>query len=64
MPEKTDELSGLIVTAIIGGAFIPPLMGFVSDKTSPMVGFIVPLVAILYIGWTALTNLKTTPAMR
>jgi len=64
MPNKTDELSGLMVTAIVGGAFIPPLMGFVSDKTSPTVGFIVPLAALLYIGWTAIASLKTAPATR
>ena len=59
MPDKSDELSGLMVTAIVGGAFIPPIMGFVSDKTSVELGFLVPLVAIAYIGWTALKNLKT-----
>ena len=59
MPDKSDELSGLMVTAIVGGAFIPPIMGFVSDKTSVELGFLVPLVAIVYIGWTALKNLKT-----
>ena len=64
MPEKSDELSGLMVTAIVGGAFIPPIMGFVSDKTSPTVGFIVPLIALLYIGWTALSNLRPAPVTR
>jgi MFS transporter, FHS family, L-fucose permease len=64
MPEKTDELSGLMVTAIVGGAFIPPIMGFVADKTSPAMGFIVPLVALLYIGRTAIANLKPAPVTR
>ena len=58
MPEKTDELSGLMITAIVGGAFVPLIMGFVSDRTSPKIGFIVPLIALLYIGWTAVSNLK------
>jgi len=56
MPEKTNELSGLMVTAIVGGAFLPPLMGFVADKTTVTTGFIVPLVALLYIGWVSLTK--------
>ncbi len=64
MPEKTDELSGLMVTAIVGGAFVPPLMGFVADVTSPTVGFAVPLAALLYIGWTAIRNLKPALALR
>lgn len=58
MPEKTDALSGLMVTAIVGGAFIPPIMGFVADHTSPKIGFIVPVIALLYIGWVALMNPK------
>lgn len=58
MPEKTNELSGLMITAIIGGAFLPPIMGIVTDSYSIVVGFIVPLLAILYIGWTAVKNLK------
>ena len=60
MPQKTNELSGLMVTAVVGGAFIPPIMGFVADKTAVEFGFIVPLVALLYIGWTSLKNLKVS----
>jgi FHS family L-fucose permease-like MFS transporter len=59
MPEKTNELSGLMVTAIVGGAFIPPIMGFVADRTAIEFGFVVPLVALLYIGWVSLSNLKS-----
>jgi len=54
LPERTNELSGLMVTAIVGGAIIPPIMGFVADKTSIILGFLVPLAAIVYIGWIAL----------
>ncbi len=49
MPERSNELSGLMVTAIVGGAILPLIMGFVGDKTSVMIGFMVPLAAILYI---------------
>ena len=56
MPEKTNELSGLMVTAIVGGAFIPLLMGFVADKTSVVTGFIVPLAALFYIGWASVSQ--------
>lgn len=55
MPERTNELSGLLITAIIGGAFIPFIMGFVQDKTSLLVGFVVPLICLLYV---ALFHLK------
>ena len=59
MPEHTNELSGLMVTAIVGGAILPPMMGLVADHTTVQLSFLVPLAAILYITWTALMNLKS-----
>lgn len=53
MPERSNEISGLMVTAIVGGAIIPPLMGFVADMSSVTVGLLVPLAAMLYILYTA-----------
>jgi fucose permease len=49
MPLRSNELSGLMVAAIVGGAIIPPLMGLVADLTSTLVAFIVPLVCVLFI---------------
>ena len=56
LPQFTNELSGLMVTAIVGGAILPPLMGLVSDRSSVLIGFLVPMAAILYITWTAFLN--------
>jgi fucose permease len=56
MPEKTNELSGLMVTAIVGGALIPPIMGIVADLTSVVFGFIVPLLALLYVTFTSIKS--------
>jgi FHS family L-fucose permease-like MFS transporter len=56
MPEHTNELSGLMVTAIVGGAFVPPVMGFVADHSTVQLSFLVPMAAILYITWTAMMN--------
>lgn len=58
MPEHTNELSGLMVTAIVGGAILPPLMGLLADSSSVQTSFLVPLAAILYITYTALMNLR------
>jgi fucose permease len=58
MPEHTNELSGLMVTAIVGGAFLPPLMGMVADRTSVQLGFLVPIAALAYITWVAFANLS------
>jgi MFS transporter, FHS family, L-fucose permease len=58
-PQESNLLSGLMVTAIVGGAFLPPLMGLLADAThSIKLGFLVPLSAILYITWVSLVNLK------
>lgn len=56
LPQYTNELSGLMVTAIVGGAILPPLMGLVSDNSSVLIGFLVPMAAIAYITWTAFLN--------
>ena len=48
-PEKTNEISGLMVTAIIGAAFLPPLMGALADFLGVLAGFAIPAIATLYI---------------
>jgi len=58
LPERTNELSGLMVTAIVGGAFLPPLMGLAADHATVQIGFLVPLAAILYVTGTAVANRK------
>lgn len=58
MPERTNELSGLMISAIVGGAILPPVMGLVADMTNMTIGFFVPLAGIGYIFLVALKNLK------
>jgi len=58
IPDRANELSGLMITAIIGGAVLPPLMGLLSDNTSVMIGFLIPIAAILYIGWISVKVLR------
>ena len=53
MPHRTNELSGLMITAIVGGAIIPPVTGFVADKAGIMGGFFVPLLCMVYIAFLA-----------
>lgn len=60
MPHRSNELSGLMVTAIVGGAFIPPLMGLVADNSSVMVGFVVPLLCVVYLAWLAFSRKVNT----
>jgi fucose permease len=54
LPGQANALSGLMVMAIVGGAVVPPVMGLVADTLrSVQSAFLVPLAAMLYIGWTS-----------
>ncbi len=50
--------SSLLVTGIIGGAFLPLLFGYVADVASHQVAYIVCLPAYLYIMYYALSGSK------
>lgn len=58
MPERNNEISGLMVTAIIGGAIVPLLMGIVGDAAGLVAGFLVPLCCILLILLFSILSLK------
>jgi MFS transporter, FHS family, L-fucose permease len=59
MPQDANALSGLMVSAIVGGAILPPIMGFVADRLhSTQLAFFVPFAAILYICVVALASRK------
>jgi fucose permease len=62
MPEHSNELSGLMVTAIVGGAIVPIIMGKVADLTNVLTGFVVPFVCLLYIAFTSYVSNKSTQA--
>ncbi len=49
LPDRSNEISGLMVTAIIGGAFVPILFGVVADLAGLMAGFLVPGLCMVYI---------------
>jgi len=57
-PSRSNELSGLMVTAIVGGALVPPVMGLVADHSNILMSFLVPLAAILYVLFASLAALK------
>jgi FHS family L-fucose permease-like MFS transporter len=45
--------------SIVGGAFIPAIMGKLSDLTDIRVAFIVPLICYAYVAYFALRGYKT-----
>ncbi len=59
-PEKSNELSGLLVMAIVGGAIMPFIMGVIADYTSVMISFIIPFLSFVFILWTSIVTLKKT----
>jgi fucose permease len=56
-PNRSNEISGLMVTAIIGGAIVPVLFGIVADFFSQITGFLIPMLCLIYI--VVLAFLKT-----
>ena len=52
--KHTSQGSSLLVMAILGGALIPPLQGYIADIKSVHFSFIVPVICYLYLafyGW-------------
>lgn len=47
----TKQGSSLLVMAIVGGAFVPPIMGYVSDIQGLQKAFLVPTVCYLFISY-------------
>lgn len=60
LPERSNEISGLMVTAIAGGAILPPVMGMAADRFGIVAGFAVPLLALIYILWASVAQAAMT----
>jgi MFS transporter, FHS family, L-fucose permease len=59
-PLRANEISGLMVMAISGGAVIPPLIGYLTDSISLTAGMFVLVVCGAYLLALAVSNLKKT----
>ena len=55
---KTKRGSSLLIMGIVGGAVIPPIVGFVADKVGFRVAYLVPIVCFTYIFFFALRNIR------
>jgi FHS family L-fucose permease-like MFS transporter len=51
MGPLTGEASGLLITAIVGGAIIPELQGLLADRIGIHHAFLLPILCYLYIAW-------------
>jgi FHS family L-fucose permease-like MFS transporter len=56
----TSKGSGLIMTAVVGGAVIPPLIGALADRMGIQHSFVVPMICYLYIAFYGLSGSKPT----
>jgi MFS transporter, FHS family, L-fucose permease len=59
----TSKGSGLIMTAVVGGAVIPFLIGALADKVGIQHAFILPIACYLYIAFYGLWGSKQKYAM-
>jgi FHS family L-fucose permease-like MFS transporter len=55
----TEQGSGVLCAAIVGGAFIPALQGVFADKVGLHISFALPAICYLYIAWYGLRGHAT-----
>ena len=58
MPERANEISGLMVMAISGGAFIPPIVGLVSANYGAVASFGVLVAGMAYMVFTGIYAIR------
>jgi fucose permease len=49
MPDRSNEVSGLMIMAVSGGAFLPPVMGMISTNVGVKTSFLVLILAMMYL---------------
>jgi len=54
----TSKGSGLIMTAVVGGAIIPPLIGKLADHVGIQYSFVIPVICYLYIAYYGMWGSK------
>ncbi|MGE5419820.1 MAG: MFS transporter [Chloroflexota bacterium] len=57
-PERSNEISGLMMMAISGGAIIPLLVGWISDMSNVAIGMSVLILCMVYLFIVALVCQK------
>jgi len=57
-PARTNEISGLMMMAISGGAVIPLLIGWISDLSNVVLGMSILIVCMIYLFSVSLYTLK------
>ena len=60
----TSKGSGVITIGNVGGAVIPPLLGFLADKVGIQNAFVLPIICYIYIAYYGLSGYKPTRAVK
>ena len=60
MPDRSNEISGLMIMSVCGGAVFPFLMGVVSDAFSSLSGMYVLIGCVTYVFFVSLFVLRKT----
>jgi fucose permease len=61
MPEKQNEVSGLMIMGLFGGTIFPLLMGFASDAIGQAGAVIVMAIGVIYL-FTYIKQLNSVKA--
>lgn len=64
MGPLTGEASGLLITAIVGGAIIPELQGMLADRVGIHHAFILPILCYLFIAWYGVRGSRVKEPVR
>jgi fucose permease len=52
-PDKANQISGLMITAVAGGGAVTPLIGLATDSIGIIGGILVILLCVLYLTYCA-----------
>ena len=56
----TSKGSGLVMTAVVGGAVVPAMIGYAADKVGIQYSFVIPIICYLVIAYYGLWGSKPT----
>ena len=59
MPERANELSGLMIMSVCGGAVIPPIVGLLTDFSNIMIALLLLGLCLVYIIFLAVYIIRT-----
>jgi len=63
LPEKNNEMSGLMIMGLIGGTIFPLLMGVLSDAMGTQAGSVIVIsIGVAYLVYLAFKFLKKEKA--